>query len=182
VQAIRDGVALLTWRTDTFAYAESYDEGGARYQGLRCGQTVLLSVDSTGLLVKPDLAGRQVDAETPTASPDHTPSSVTDAGGADGVSAPTLPEATGEAPGAAVAPGPRRFHGTVRLDPARVGRDASRIADEVIAHLVGQVGAEVTVTIEIEASLQDGASDQIVRTVTENSRTLKFTSHGFESE
>jgi BioD-like phosphotransacetylase family protein len=70
----------------------------------------------------------------------------------------------------------------VQLDPARVGRDASRIADEVIAHLVGQVGAEVTVTPEIEASLPDGASDQIVRTVTENTRTLKFTNHGFESE
>ena len=26
VQAIRDGVALLTWRADTFAYAEGYDE------------------------------------------------------------------------------------------------------------------------------------------------------------
>jgi hypothetical protein len=70
----------------------------------------------------------------------------------------------------------------VSLDPARVGRDASRIADEVIAHLAGQVGAEVTVTLEIEAKLPGGASDQIVRTVTENSRTLKFTSHGFESE
>ena len=34
---------------------------------------------------------------------------------------------------------PRRFHGTVTLDPARVGRDAGRIADEVIAHLVGLV-------------------------------------------
>ena len=68
------------------------------------------------------------------------------------------------------------------LDPTRVGRDASRIADEVIAHLAGQVGSEVTVTLEIEATLADGASDQIVRTVTENSRTLKFTSHGFETE
>ncbi|MCZ7571599.1 MAG: hypothetical protein M5U01_23875 [Ardenticatenaceae bacterium] len=37
---------------------------------------------------------------------------------------------------------PRRFNGTVRLDAARVGHNASRIADEVIAHLVGQVGAE----------------------------------------
>jgi len=44
------------------------------------------------------------------------------------------------------------------------------------------VGAEVTVILEIEAALPDGASDQIVRTVTENSRTLKFTTHGFESE
>ncbi|NCO58569.1 MAG: hypothetical protein GW783_11360, partial [Deltaproteobacteria bacterium] len=74
------------------------------------------------------------------------------------------------------------YHGTVSLDPARVGRDASCIADEVIAHLVGQVGAEVTVTLEIEATLPDGASDQIVRTVTENGRTLKFTSQGFEAE
>jgi ethanolamine utilization microcompartment shell protein EutL len=70
----------------------------------------------------------------------------------------------------------------VLLDPARVGRDASRIADEVIAHLAGQVGADVTVTLEIAVSLPKGASDQLVRTVTENSRTLKFTSHGFESE
>jgi hypothetical protein len=77
---------------------------------------------------------------------------------------------------------PRRFHGTATLDSARVGRDASRIADEVIAHLAGLVGAEVTVTIEIEAAFPGGAPDNVVRTVTENSRTLKFTSQGFEVE
>jgi hypothetical protein len=77
---------------------------------------------------------------------------------------------------------PRRFHGTVTLDPARVGRDASRIADEVIAHLSGIVDAEVTVTLEIEARIPSGAPEQVVRTVTENSRTLKFNSHGFEDE
>ena len=32
-----------------------------------------------------------------------------------------------------------RYHGTVALDPARVGRDASKVADEVITHLVGLV-------------------------------------------
>jgi hypothetical protein len=86
-------------------------------------------------------------------------------------------------PGGAVrVPRPRRFHGTVRLDPARVGRDASRVADEVIVHLAGQLDAEVTVTLEIDASLPDGASEQVVRIVTENSRTLRFTSQGFESE
>lgn len=70
----------------------------------------------------------------------------------------------------------------MQLDPAWVGRDASRIADEVIAHLAGQVGAELTVTLEIQARLPNGASDQLVRTVMENSRTLKFDSHGFERE
>ena len=64
----------------------------------------------------------------------------------------------------------------------RAGRDAGKIAEEVIAHLVGQTGANVTVTIEIEAHLPAGVGDQVVRTVTENCRTLKFTSHGFESE
>lgn len=76
----------------------------------------------------------------------------------------------------------RRFHGSVQFNPARVGRDASRIADEVITHLAGQVGAELTVTLEIRARLPNGASDPLVRTVMENSRTLKFDSHGIERE
>ncbi len=169
VEAIRDGVALLTWQSDTFAYAESHDEGGNRYRGLRGGQVVSISADNPGLLVKPELALRQMDAERPTPPPrpDDDP-----------VPPPHPP----------VPPQPvaerklRRFYGTVRLDPARVGRDASRIADEVIAHLAGQVGAEVAVTLEIEVRLPGGATDQVVRTVSENSRTLKFTSHGFETE
>ena len=75
---------------------------------------------------------------------------------------------------------PKRFHGTELLDTARVGWDASRIAEEVISYLSGLVGACVRVTIEVEADNPDGASDQIVRILTENSRTLKFLDHGFE--
>jgi hypothetical protein len=182
VQAICDGVALLTWQSDTFAYAESHDEGTGRYRGLRGGQMVALTAESTGLLVKPDLARRQMDAEAPLAGRGVIPSGETGAGAPAASSGVTRLGATAAAPDAAMAPQPRRFYGTVRLDPTRAGRDASRIADEVIAHLVGQVGAEVTVTLEIEALLPDGASDQIVRTVTENSHTLKFVSHGFERE
>ncbi|HYP35893.1 MAG TPA: hypothetical protein VEQ62_06105 [Stellaceae bacterium] len=40
------------------------------------------------------------------------------------------------------------------------------------------VGSSVKVTLEIEA----GAPEQVVRTVTENRRTLKFTTHGFEQK
>lgn len=76
----------------------------------------------------------------------------------------------------------RRFHGSVTLDPTRVGRDASRIADEVVAHLSGLVGATVRVTLEIEADIPSGAPEHVVRVVTENSKTLRFTSHGFEKE
>jgi hypothetical protein len=37
-------------------------------------------------------------------------------------------------------------------------------------------------TLEIEAEVPGGAPDHVVRTVTENSRTLKFASHGFETD
>jgi hypothetical protein len=70
----------------------------------------------------------------------------------------------------------------VNLDATRVGRDAGQIAEEVISHLVGLVGAEVSVTLEIEAKIPGGAPDQVVRIVTENGRTLKFVSQGFEEE
>ncbi len=72
--------------------------------------------------------------------------------------------------------------GTVTLDPTRVGRDASRIADEVVAHLGGLMDSTVKVTLEIEAEIPSGAPENVVRTVTENSRMLKFTSHGFEKK
>jgi hypothetical protein len=52
----------------------------------------------------------------------------------------------------------------------------------VIAHLSGLVGAKVTVTLEVEAQIPSGAPDHVMRTVTENARTLKFTSQGFEKE
>ena len=77
---------------------------------------------------------------------------------------------------------PKRFHGSVLLDETRVGRDASRIADEVISHLSGLMGATVRVTLEIEAEIPSGAPDNVVRTVTENGRTLKFSSQGFEKD
>ena len=122
-------------------------------------------------------------ATIPVAPPNNGTSTVEGAGGTGGTggTAGTTQIGGGSRP-PPPAPKPRRFHGTVQLDPTRTGRDASRIADEIIAHLAGQIGAEVTVTLEIEAVLPEGASDQIVRTVTENSRTLKFTSQGFEKE
>jgi hypothetical protein len=45
------------------------------------------------------------------------------------------------------------------------------------------IGCSVKVTLEIEAQIPKGAPDSVVRTVTENSRTLKFDpASGFEQE
>jgi hypothetical protein len=48
--------------------------------------------------------------------------------------------------------------------------------------LAQRAGVLVTVTLEIEAEVSPGVPENVVRTVTENSRTLKFDSHGFEQE
>lgn len=177
--AVRDGLALLTWMRDSFAFADSFDENEGRYCGLRAGQLVSLTdADTPGLLVQPEVARRQMEAEKPkppVEPPVHPPGGGDPPGRGPGpVPPPGPPEPT--------ATQPKRFHGTVTLDATRVGRDAGRIAEEVISHLSGLIGAKVTVTLEIEAEIPSGAPDHVVRTVTENSRTLKFTSQGFERE
>lgn len=177
--AIRDGFGLLTWEQDSFAYAESYDEAAKRYRGLRGGQNVAISDTDSGLLVRSEVARRQIDAETtpPPQRPEEdadTPSPLDPPR-----PKPSIPDAT---PSPISESKPRRYYGTVTLTPERAGRDASRIADEIISHLVGLVGSSVRVTLEIEAEIPSGAPENVVRTVTENSRTLKFTSHGFEKE
>jgi predicted AAA+ superfamily ATPase len=175
LQALREGVALLTWRSETFAYAEGYDAASGRYRGLRGGQAVSLSAEDPGLIVKPEVAGRQqeeaVSLPGPAGSPSMPPETPPPGESQDdGESAPRPSRL------------PRRYHGTVRLNPMRVGYEASRIADEVIAHLAGQPGAEVSVTLEIQVHLPSGANEHTVRTVTENSRALKFENYGFETD
>lgn len=123
-------------------------------------------------MVKAEPALRQYEAERPVA-PGVAPGGTTAPGEIRGPSpAGTTPEPAK----------PKRFHGTVQLDARRAGRDAGTIAQEVISHLAGIIGADVKVTLEIDAVIPTGASEQVVRTVTENCRTLKFTSQGFEEE
>ena len=62
-QAMSGGLGLLTWAQDSFAYAESWDEAAARYRGLRCGQQVHIAEGDSGLLVRPDVATKQVAEE-----------------------------------------------------------------------------------------------------------------------
>lgn len=176
--AIRSGLGLLTWEQDSFAYADSYDEETSRYRGLQMGKQIWVTDDSpAGLLVKPGIAKSQLAAETPSAgSGIHPPT------GAPNIDSSSPLPGGGSPPTQPHAPIYKRFHGTATLDPARVGRDAGRIADEVLAHLSGIVGAKVKVTLEIEAEIPSGVPDNVVRTVTENCRTLKFNSQGFEKE
>jgi len=179
LDGIADGLSLLTWEHDTFAYADSHDDAAGRYRGLRAGTR--MTVDrSVGLLVKSDAARRQMTTEASKEAPAGVgPAQAVSANGAAGVS-PGGAAAIAPAPLVAATSRPNRFHGSVALDPTRVGRDAGRIADEVISHLGGLVNSRVTVMLEIHAEVADGVPEKVVRTVTENCRTLKFQDQGFE--
>jgi len=119
--AVRGGFSLLTWEKDSFAYAESYDEGAGRYRGLRGGQQVLVvDADSPGLLVKSDIARKQLDAETrPEPTPPVDGATPTPHGPGPGSVSPTPLEAAK----------PKRFHGTVQL-----GLDRARRSDRRRSH------------------------------------------------
>jgi hypothetical protein len=172
--AVQDGLGLLLWRQESFAYADDFDKVTGRYRGLRSGQKLDVFHDTgVGLVVKPEVAAKQLEADQAGA-----------AGGRPlGPNGPSEPPVTGPVVVEPSAPKkPRRYYGSVTLDAARVGRDAGRVAEEVIAHLAGLVGSSVTVTLEISAKVPDGVPENVVRTVTENSRALKFDSQGFENE
>lgn len=179
LNAVQDGLKLLTWNQDSFAYADSYDEGAKRYRGLVCGRLHSLGADiPDGLVVRSDVALSQLKSESASPGPEVPGDPAPTSGGSDPAGGQGLfggqPESGPKKP--------TRFHGSVPLDPARVGRDAGRIADEVISHLAGIVGAEVKVTLEIEATVQGGVAEDVVRIVTQNSRDLKFETQGFEGD
>lgn len=177
LDAIQSGINLLTWRQETFAYADSYDAAAGRYRGLSNPphSTSVARHDSSSVIVKPEVAAAQLEKDLAAASTAISLTAMaTPAGGYSPVpSGPLQPTANG--PRAL-----RRFHGAVNVDATRLSRDIDTIASAVVQHLTALLDAKVSVTIEINADVPSGTPDNVVRTVTENCRTLKFESAGFE--
>jgi hypothetical protein len=185
LRAVQDGVGMLTWESDTFAYAESWDAERDRYLGLRAGSLGSVSLEGHSVLVKPEAARRQLDADAVRQEraavgtiPGGSEGTRRMADGTDGAEYRTAGDGGGP-----VRPEPlRRYHGSVELDATRTGRDAGRIAEQVIVRLLGVPGAKVRVTMEIDAEMPDGAPEAVVKNITEDCRTLHFDSFGFEAE
>ena len=69
VGAIRDGLGLISWEQDSFAYADSYDPAVGRYRGLRAGESIALyGTEVPGMLVKPQVAKAQLAVEAAASS------------------------------------------------------------------------------------------------------------------
>jgi len=185
LDAIEDGAGRFTWAQETFAYADFYDAAADRYRGLDPGRRPAVQMNANAVVVKSEAAVAQMEKDAAAAAAVAPP-------------APSTQIATSFTGGVAsvVAPGPasavvppapkkivlRRFHGTARIEATRLSRDVDQIATAVVQHLSGLLGAKVNITIEIQAEMPAGAPDGVVRTVTENCRTLKFENSGFEEE
>jgi hypothetical protein len=72
------------------------------------------------------------------------------------------------------------FYMSAPLDTTRIGRDVQKLVEEVISHLTSADGVRLSVTLELNVTAPHGLSPQIVRTVSENCRTLKGPSFGFD--
>lgn len=181
IQAIQDGVAQLHWDR-LFAYAECYQETTGEYLSLKVAQNTSVILDEHSVVVKPEAALRQIERERaigPTPADPWGGDRLEERGQTDSV-APLPHGAGGVAP--EPKPLPRRFHATVSLDPIKLTSSAGKVAEEVVQHLSSLMGSNVHVTLEIQAQVPSGFPDHVVRTVSENCATLKFTHFAFEEE
>jgi predicted AAA+ superfamily ATPase len=183
VTAIDNGLGMMTWEQETFAYAEGWDEAKKRYLGLRAGtRPGNISADNS-LVVRPGAAMPQWKEQMapPVLPPVADPTTGEDSPktGSENIPLPQRAETTAPT---IIAKKPKRFTGVASIDATRLGRDAGQIAEAIVQHLAGLVDSELEITIEVNAKVPSGVPDNVVRTVTENCRTLKFKQYGFDEE
>ena len=163
---------------DYFAYADGVSDG--KYVALKYNQYVGF-IDKSGYLVKPIAALKQKAAEASNPAPRNTdpviltPPSV----GGDGPVAPGT-GTQGFAPESPAKPQHCHFEMVTTLDSTRVVKNIGNLMDEVINHLMQVDGAKVEIKLLVEATMPDGTPFTTVRTVTENCKTLKVESFGFD--
>ncbi|MGQ9889777.1 MAG: DUF499 domain-containing protein [Aggregatilineales bacterium] len=167
LKTVSDGVA----RSDApFGYATMVGPDGV-YKGLAFGHSAPIYFDDNAVIVRPEVAQKQIEADRQAQAPKQTVSTIPSVDSQERSDTP--PEL----------PQPRlitRYHGTVSLNPQRVIPEMSTIIEEIIQRLTSLTETHVNITLEISAERPSGFDDLTVRTINENSRTLKFKSHGFE--
>lgn len=184
MEAIKQGLGS----NEYFGYAEGVTDAG-RFMSLKFNQSdAAYSADINGYLVKPEAALRQIEKERAETPPSPTSNYIPQPPfGGEKTNEFPVPGEVGAVPVPPVGPEkkeskPHRFYATVKLDSSRIGRDAGKIAEEIVQHIALLEGANVEVTLEINAEIPNGVPDNVVRTITENCRTLKFKVHSFEEE
>lgn len=170
-QAIRAGASSC----DFFGTAESQFEG--QFEGFKFGAAVHQVAD-TLLLIEPGTAKayqERLDAERVVIEP---PSGIVGGGESPsgGNSTVTSPLVTGTkiSVGKVIATKSKSYFGAAKVNASTAKMQMITIYDEVIAHLVKDPLATVTVRVEITAEIPNGVKDDVKRNVSENAVSLRF--------
>ncbi len=173
VKAIQDGIT----RPDApFAYATGKSEAGY-HTGLVYRDMGNVYFDSDSLLIHPDHILEPPEVKLPPTQIVGEPTGAATPGTTTSTTTTTINTPVPEEPAKKSL---TRFYGHVAIDSQRVNREVGLIVEEVIERLTSQLGCDVEITLEVKASKPDGFDEGTVRTVNENSRTLKFDDFGFE--
>lgn len=172
-----------------FGIAAGFSDG--RYMELSLGEAKSF-VNSSDLLVKPAAAQAQIDAEAAAAraAAEKAAADAEAQGGGfdvefDGTTTETYTNADGGTSTTTATEvtfvSKRRkttFHMASKLDNTRVNRGIQNIMDEVVSQL-NAIGADVELTFEVRARVEDGIPPETVRAVSENCSTLGVGDFGF---
>jgi hypothetical protein len=186
LKTLQIGSSGLLWE-ENYAYATGWDDTKQRYLGLKAGtqENFTVSLSSQNLIVRPNVAQQQLADELARRASLATTAVV---GGKSRELAASVSGYGKKTPHELVEPpvdqppAKKRFYGSVKIDAMRLRGDTGQITDEILQHFTAIVGAEVTIDLEVHVNLPEGASESLVRTITENCRVLKFQNYTFESE
>lgn len=177
VNAVSDGIQSQ----DFFAYASGKENN--RYVGLKFGFSAVVYMDSTGMVVKKEIAKAQIEAEK---TPDNTQEGKTYVTSQEtGKPTPVFDSAKGESDEGGSSESTfkkKHFYGTVNVKPTNASLEFDQIVREVVQHFSSKIGTDVKIKVEIEAASQKGFDEATQRIIKENSRTLGFNQSEFEEE
>jgi len=163
--------------TEYFAIAAAFDSN--HYIDLKFNQQINL-VEPSDYLVKKSIAEDQLAEEAKqhglTHGQDRGDSNLPSSGDSGESSYPPSTDSGGSVvlgPPPSETPKNKHFYMTVQLDNTRINRDVQQIMNEVINHMINEDGARTEISLEVNISVPNGLSPQVVRTVSENCRTLK---------
>lgn len=158
--AISDGTSNLNWQQETFGYAEAHN--GETWVGITSGSHV--EPKPSGLLIDPTYVPEPGLAPDPTPGPGTTPV----------VNSGKITKKSGQKTSPTTLP--TDFYALFTLDPVR----AIRHIGDILEHVVGHLGPNTELTLEIRTQRNEGFDESLRRTISENAASLQAKESAFE--
>ena len=162
--AVRGAIGGLT--PGAFAYAENWNSDESKYEGLTTHQApnLFVEVNSDSVIVRSEVAKTEIKKNEPSENANE-PGPIDGDGNVEPDGTETQKEPIQL---------PKRFVGTVMIDPIRSLNEFPHIVAEIVEKLTTSPGATVEMKLQIEASLPKGIDDTSKRILIENASALGF--------